>query len=277
MANLNPELPQNFHDKQVMAQARIMAREIRTELVKAHENGYHSKLQHGAYVRLLEEKEADVKQSMAWLRKCHIDAHTEGVVCGAQELAIITKYHEKHILKNSDDDKCRVCKTDPENTFHLLGACDVLAKREYFTHHNSIWQYLHYKILRHYKFHVGENWYRHTPTDVLRNDQCEVIYDQVISTTRPVGANCPDIIVKDKKMKKVFIIDVACPVDTNVVKKEREKIAKYGGLRGELQRMWGIDADVVLEIVGGLGAVHCAFNQNLSEKSYNSGFLRIFV
>ena len=150
MANLNPELPQNFHDKQVMAQARIMAREIRTELVKAHENAYHSKLQHGAYVRLLEENEADVKQSMAWLRKCHIDAHTEGVVCAAQELAIITKYHQKHILKNSDDDKCMVCKTDPESIFHLLGACDVLAKREYFTRHNSICQYLHYKILKHY-------------------------------------------------------------------------------------------------------------------------------
>ena len=25
------------------------------------------------------------------------------------------------------------------------------------------------------------------------------------------------------------------------------------------------------------GYVHCAFNQNLSEESYNSGFLRIFV
>ena len=82
-----------------------------------------------------------------------------------------------------------------------------------------------------------------------------MIYDQVISTTRPIGANRPDIIVKDKKMKKAYIIDVACPVDTNVEKKEREKIAKYGGLRGELQRMWGVDAEVIPVIVGGLGAV----------------------
>ena len=63
-------------------------------------------------------------------------------------------------------------------------------------------------------------------------------------------------------MKKAFIIDVACPVDTNVVKKETEKIAKYGGLRGELQRMWGIDAEVVPVIVGGLGAV----TKNLGDK-----------
>ena len=255
VVNLKPELPHNFHDKQVMAQARIIAKAVKAELIKAREIAFHSKPQHGAYTRLLMEGDADVKQSMAWLRKCHIDAHTEGVLCGAQELALITKYHEKHILKNSNDDKCRMCKKDPETIFHLLGACDVLAKREYFTRHNSICQYLHYKIMKHYQFNVGENWYRHVPADVIRNDQIEIIYDQVITTTRPIGANRPDIIIKDKKRRKAFIIDVACPVDTNVGKKEMEKIAKYGGLRGELQRMWGMDAEVVPVIVGGLGAV----------------------
>ena len=52
-------------------------------------------------------------------------------------MALITKFHEKHILKNSDDNRCRMCKKDPESIFHLLGACDVLAKREYFTRHNT--------------------------------------------------------------------------------------------------------------------------------------------
>ena len=79
--------------------------------------------------------------------------------------------------------------------------------------------------------------------------------NQLLLCEAPNQVNCPDIIVKDKKRKKAFIIDVACPVDTNVGKKEGEKIAKYEGLRGELQRMWGMDAEVVPVIVGGLGAV----------------------
>ena len=82
-----------------------------------------------------------------------------------------------------------------------------------------------------------------------------ILYDQVIATTRPVGANRPDIIVKDKTTKKALIIDVSCPVDTNIGKKEREKVGKYAGLKGELQRMWGMKAEIVPIIVGGLGAI----------------------
>ena len=89
---------------------------------------------------------------------------------------------------------------------------------------------------------------------VLRNN-VEIIYDQIITTTRPIGANRPDLIIKDVANKKAFIIDVSCPVDTNVGKKEMEKVSKYGGLRVELERMWGVDAEIIPVIVGGLGAV----------------------
>ena len=87
------------------------------------------------------------------------------------------------------------------------------------------------------------------------NDKCEIIYDQCIAATRPIGANRPDIIIKDKMHKKALIIDVSCPVDTNVGKKEREKVGKYGGLRAELERMWGVNAETIPVVVGGLGAV----------------------
>ena len=109
--------------------------------------------------------------------------------------------------------------------------------------------------MNHYQVKTGDNWFRHEPADVVLNDKCEIIYDQVIATTRPVGANRPDIIVKDKTTKKALIIDVSCLVDTNIGKKEREKVGKYAGLRVELQRMWGMEAEIVPIIVGGLGAV----------------------
>ena len=252
---LNIGLPGNFYEKSIMAQARIKAKLVKDSLNRDHADKYLAKPQHGAFARLLNDNEADVKQSFAWLKKCHLDPHTESYICGAQELAVITKVHEKRILKNSSDDLCRVCKKDPESIFHILGACDVLAKREYFTRHNNICKYLHYKIMNHYQVKTGDNWFHHEPDDVVLNDKCEIIYDQVIATTRPVGANRPDIIVKDKTTKKALIIDVSCPVDTNIGKKEREKVGKYAGLKGELQRMWGMKAEIVPIIVGGLGAI----------------------
>ena len=98
--------------------------------------------------------------------------------------------------------------------------------------------------MNHYLVKTGDNWFRHEPADVVLNDKCEIIYDQVIATIGPVGANCPDIIVKDKITKKALIIDVSCPVDTNIGKKEREKMGKYAGLKVELQRMWGMDTEI---------------------------------
>ena len=85
-------------------------------------------------------------------------------------------------------------------------------------------KYVHYKIMKAYAVECAENWYAHVPTDVILMKSCEIIYDQVIYTYKPVACNRPDIIVKDLIREKVFIIDVSCPCDTNVRKKELEKI-----------------------------------------------------
>ena len=50
-------------------------------------------------------------------------------------------------------------------------------------------------------------------------------------------------------------MDISCPVDTNARKKEREKISKYGPLRVELERMWGLNAEIIPIVIGGLGAI----------------------
>ena len=94
---------------------------MKNALSKTRECLYLEKPQHGAFVRLLNDSDIDLKMSMSWLRKCYLDPYTESYICGAQELALFTKYHEKHILKNSDDDRCRICKKDPETIFHIFG------------------------------------------------------------------------------------------------------------------------------------------------------------
>ena len=104
--------------------------------------------------------------------------------------------------------------------------------------------YVHYKVLKHFNMDVGENWFRHNPAEVTMKNNIEVVYDQTILTTRPVGANKPDILIKDLGNKKAYIIDISCPIDINVGKKENEKVAKYGALRVEAGRMWGVRAEV---------------------------------
>ena len=261
-----PEYPANFLEKSVLAQGKIIARCIRDGLAEKRLLTWKEKPQHGAFLRKLESMpDVDRKRSFAWLSKCHIDPHTEGYICAAQELALFTRYHEKNILKCRDDDSCRVCGAEPESISHILFGCNSLAKREYLARHNNVCKYLHYIISKSYGVPSGMNWAAHKPVDVILQKNVEIIYDQFIQTSRPIGANRPDLVVKDLVNKKVFIIDVACPNDINVGSKEVEKVSKYQPLRAELAKMWGLECIVVPVVVGGLGVVSKSFSGHLAK------------
>ena len=194
-----------------------------------------------------------------------MDPSLEGFICAAQELALFTRFHEKHILKTRNDDACRICKKEPETIFHILAGCGVLAKREYFDRHNAVCKYVHFEILKHFAIPCGANWFVHAPRDVIITPGVEIIYDQVLTTDRDVGANRPDIVVKDRIGKKTYIIDISCPCDVNVMKKEAEKISKYGTLKRELTRMWGGDCLIVPVVIGSLEAVSGEIEQHLEK------------
>ena len=95
------------------------------------------------------------------------------------------------------------------------------------------------------------------------DNKVEIIWDMPLTTDRAVGANRPDVIIRDKAKKKVYIIDVSCPSDVNVIKKENEKISKYSGLRVELGKMWNSEAIVIPVVVGGLGCISNNFQNFL--------------
>ena len=106
-----------------------------------------------------------------------------------------------------------------------------------------------------YNLPCGRNWSCHEPKEAITCKNVDILYDQVISTDLDVGANRPDLIIKGKVAKKTYILDVSCPCDLNIYKAEATKVAKYAGLKGQLQKMWGFDCIIIPIIIGGLGAV----------------------
>ena len=95
----------------------------------------------------------------------------------------------------------------------------------------------------------------HEPKEVIIHKSVDLLYDQVLTTDMEVGANRPDLVIKDKVSKKMYIIDVSCPCDLNIHKMENTKVAKYIGLKGQLQKMSGYECVIIPVVVGGLGAV----------------------
>ena len=75
----------------------------------------------------------------------------------------------------------------------------------------------------------------------------------------------------EKNTNKCLIIDVACPVDNNLILKRNEKLNKYSELRLEIARMWDKESLIVPIIIGALGSIpnDLECNMKKSDISYN--------
>ena len=251
------DYPKGYHDKPTLHQGKIKASLAKKSISEKRITSWQEKPQHGAYSRQLIEINADIKESYGWLNKCFLDPFSEGYIMAAQEMALFTKCHERYILKTHNNSTCRVCRIhgNDETIYHILAGCDSLAKREYFTRHNAVCKYLHYIVSIAYGIPTGKSWSSHLPKEVISCKSVDLLYDQVIRTDLEVGANRPDLVIKDKVGKKTYILDVTCPCDLNIYKAEATKVAKYIGLKGQLQKMWGFDCTIIPIVIGGLGAV----------------------
>ena len=68
-------------------------------------------------------------------------------------------------------------------------------------------------------------------------------------------------------------MDVACPFDTRVVEKEREKVVKYQELKYELKRIWSCsEVTVIPAFIGALGTVSKDFHQWINKIDPNIYF-----
>jgi len=75
-----------------------------------------------------------------------------------------------------------------------------------------------------------------------------------VRTDRTIHNNKLDIIIADKE-GTCMSIDVVIPGDTNVVKKEAEKIKKYKELIIEINRTWNVNARLIPLIIGATGTI----------------------
>jgi hypothetical protein len=80
---------------------------------------------------------------------------------------------------------------------------------------------------------------------------------------RTIPSNKPDIIIRDNKQGTCVLMAVAIPGDTNVIKKEAEKILKYQDLIMEIQRMWNVKSKVIPIIIGVIGTISKSLRQYL--------------
>lgn len=71
----------------------------------------------------------------------------------------------------------------------------------------------------------------------------------MILTDVLIRANRPDIVIYDKRMERVTIIDIAVPLDRNIHSTFSAKITKYHDLAEELQQMWHLEEVCIVPVI----------------------------
>ncbi len=111
---------------------------------------------------------------------------------------------------------------------HIAVECKMLAQKYYKCwRHYKVAQVIHWRFCERLNFERGEKWYNHTPEQVLESVKHKMLWDFKIQTDIPIEANKPDIVVLNKETGDCYIINVACPLDTRIEEKAKEKLDKY--------------------------------------------------
>lgn len=237
---------------------------------------WKSKILHGRYFSSLHHSDADTTASVTYLRAGYLFAETEGSLHAIQDQVVPTRTYRKHVLREQvDDTRCRLCNRDEESVQHLISACPQLAPTAYLSRHNNAAKIMHLELASKWSLVSSKSQpYNYEPQAVKENTRAKLLWDVPIVTDRPIQHNRPDIILVEKSSNTVWIIDISIPLDDNLGKAYREKIAKYEDLCLEVKAMWRARTVRTLPIIiSANGIVHRGLQRHLRELDLPEGLL----
>ena len=261
----------------VVSEEQILGEGKEKEVIlRARMEKYKEKNLHGQFWKNTEEGRDECK-SWEWLRRSGLKKETEGMVMAAQDQALRTRYIKKVIDKEDISASCRLCGERDETISHILSECKMLAQNQYKNwRHDKVAQIIHWELCKENGIEVKEKWYDHKPERVIETADVKVLWDMNIQTDKEIECSRPDIMVLEKKKRRCLIIDVACPFDTRLLKKEQEKIEKYQDLKREIKRIWQCqDVIIIPVIIGALGTVHKNFERWIKKLEITIDFAKL--
>ena len=146
----------------------------------------------------------------------------------------------------------------------MLCECPMLAQREYKRRHDWVGRKIHWEVCTIIGFDVNEKWYKHEPEKVVENDSWKILWDFTIQTDHVTEERRPDMVVLDKTKSECKIIDFACPFDSRIEEREKDKMKGYNELKRELKKIWESPVKVIPVVVGALGTTPKKLKQPLS-------------
>ena len=99
----------------------------------------------------------------------------------------------------------------------------------------------------------------------MENDSWKILWDFTIQTDHVIEARRPDIVIIDQTKYGCKIIYFACPFDSRIEERKKDKKKSYNDLKRELKKIWDMPVKVIPVVVGALGATPKKLKQRLSD------------
>ena len=196
------------------------------------------------------------RKTWTWLRKEKLKRETESLLIAAQNNAIRTNHIKAKIDETQQHSKCRLCGDRDETINHIISECSILAQKEYKTRHDWVGKVIHWEICKKFTLDHTNKRYMHNPAPVLENDTHKLQWDFDIQTDHLNSARRPDLIIINKKIKRICkIVDFAVPADHRINLKECEKKDKYLNLARELKKLWNMKVTIVPIVISDFGSI----------------------
>ena len=128
----------NDHGKTATWKAKQLKLKYNENFKKMVRHKWKEKAMHGKYPNYLDKDHVVVELSFKWMQHTELKGKTEGLITAAQDQALNTRYHSKHIIKQGTNDRCRMHHTQPETVEHIISRCQTLAADQYLNRHNQV-------------------------------------------------------------------------------------------------------------------------------------------
>ena len=221
-----------------------------------HKNGWMDKPLHGQTAAATKDL-MDKDKNWNWLKHAGLKKETESTIFAAQEQAVGTNSVKNIIYKENVSKECRLCGKADETIAHIVSECQQLAQVQYKGwRHDKVAQIVHWKLCQKLGLDYGDRWYNHKVENVIVTEDIRLLWDFPIQTDHRLEHNRPDIVFENKKDRSCLLIDISCPFDTRIERKEKEKIEVYQDLKREIKRLWNVrEVKIVPIIIGALGTI----------------------
>ena len=110
----------NDHGKPATWKAKQLKLKYKEDFKKIVRDKWKEKAMHGKFPNYLHKDHVDVELSFKWMKHTRHKGETEGLITAAQDLALNTRYYSKHIIKQGNTHRCRMCHTQPETVEHII-------------------------------------------------------------------------------------------------------------------------------------------------------------